>query len=90
MAKKTKIKAYVAFGEYAASRASDHEWESLIENNKGDLGVREFKTQAEKRAYLLGMADVLGWEDYYCLDGREVKQLAKHIDLDTITAATDY
>ena len=86
------IKAIVAFGCSAAHRAADNDWAELADyyNQDGQaLGIRKFKTAAERNAYIMGMNDSLGWEDVYVLDSREVRSLSKHLDLSKLSAPTE-
>ncbi len=86
------VKAIVAFGITPSHRASDNDWKELADyyNQDGSaLGIRKFKTAAERNAYIMGMNDSLGWEDVYVLDSKEIKALSKHIDLSKLSAPTE-
>ena len=86
------VKAIVAFGSTASSHAAYNDWEELADyfNQDGQaLGIRKFKTAAERNAYIMGMNDSLGWEDVYVLVSKEIKALSKHIDLSKLSAPTE-
>lgn len=87
------FKAIVAFGCGAAHRAADNDWEELADyyhnQDSQALGIRKFKTAAERNAYIMGMNDALGWEDVYVLDSKEVRSLSKHLDLSKLSAPTE-
>ena len=81
--KETKTTLNILFGE-AAARAYDEfntdespELEREIERASGGCYAYhelEFATQAEKEAYLKGIEDSQGWEDYVVLpDGKTLK-----------------
>lgn len=63
MAKK-KFKTVVIFGETAAKAYGWEDMEkmcSLVREGDASLGVREFDTEAERKAYILGIDDADGW-----------------------------
>lgn len=94
-AKKSTRKEYpalVAFGSTPTNYAAYNDWEELADyyNQDGQaLGIRKFKTAAERNAYIMGMNDSLGWEDVYVLDSKEVRSLSKHLDLSKLSAPTE-
>lgn len=63
MAKK-KFKAVVVFGEDAAKAYANGDMKhmyGLIRNCDGSLLQREFDTEAERKAYIMGIDDMDGW-----------------------------
>lgn len=88
------FKALVAFGCSAVHRAADNDWEELADyyhnQDSQALGIRKFKTAAERNAYIMGMNDALGWEDVYVLDSKEVRSLSKHLDISELIAPPEF
>jgi len=59
-----KYKATIIFGEYAAKAYCNGGVEEMAERigeAEGQLTVREFDTEAERRAYIMGIDDSDGW-----------------------------
>ena len=57
-----KYKATIIFGEYAAKAYCNGGVEEMAEHmDEGQLTVREFDTEAERRAYIMGIDDSDGW-----------------------------
>jgi hypothetical protein len=57
-----KYKATIVFGEYAAKAYCNGGIEEMAEHMaEGQLTVREFDTEAERRAYIMGIDDSDGW-----------------------------
>lgn len=66
-----KIKLHIVFGSEPARELNDDEVENAIESIKqgnGEYHVREFNTEDEKRAYIQGINDVFGWENYSIIE----------------------
>ena len=96
-AKKSTRKEYqalVAFGSTPTNHAAYNDWAELADyynNQDGQaLGIRKFKTAAERNAYIIGMNDALGWEDVYVLDSKEERSLSKHLDLSKLIAPPEF
>ena len=52
----------IIFGEYAAKAYCNGGVEEMAEHmSEGQLTVREFDTEAERRAYIMGIDDSDGW-----------------------------
>jgi hypothetical protein len=74
---KRKFKAVVVFGETAANA---YGWEdmkkmcSLVRGGEGSLSVREFDTEAERRAYILGIDDADGWLGAAVLSDKDARK----------------
>lgn len=57
-----KYKVTIIFGEYAAKAYMNDGVEGIRDHSdKGQLTVREFDTEAEKKAYIMGIDDSYGW-----------------------------
>lgn len=57
-----KFKVTVIFGEYAAKAYIVDGVEGIREHyGEGQLTVKEFDTEAERRAYIAGIDDADGW-----------------------------
>jgi len=57
-----KYKVTIIFGEYAAKAYCNGGVEEMAEHmSEGQLTVREFDTEAERRAYIMGIDDSDGW-----------------------------
>ena len=57
-----KYKATIIFGEYAAKAYCNGGVEEMAEHmGEGQLTVREFDTEAELWAYIMGIDDSDGW-----------------------------
>lgn len=68
-----KIK--IIFGKQAVNSFLNEGVTALKKNDIDGLClVREFATKAEKQAYLMGLEDCDGWENYYILDEEEAKK----------------
>ena len=50
----------------------------VLNNGDGQLLRREFKTTAERNAYMLGLEDMNGWEDWADISAGD---LEKHKDI---------
>lgn len=61
-----KIKVYVAFGAGLVKAIYRNDIESVetYADDTDALCVREFDTEAEAKAYMMGMDDGAGWNDY--------------------------
>lgn len=61
-----KIKVYVAFGAGLVKAIYRNDIESVetYADDADALCVREFDTEAEAKAYMMGMDDGAGWNDY--------------------------
>lgn len=74
---KRKFKAVVIFGETAANA---YGWEdmkkmcSLVREGEGSLSVREFGTEAERNAYILGIDDADGWLGAAVLSDKDARK----------------
>lgn len=68
-----KIK--IIFGKQAVNSFLNEGVTALKKNDIDGLClVREFATKTEKQAYLMGLEDCDGWENYYILDEEEAKK----------------
>lgn len=57
-----KYKVTVIFGEYAAKAYMSDGVAGIEEHlDEGQLSVREFDTEAERKAYIMGIDDADGW-----------------------------
>lgn len=57
-----KYKVTIIFGEYAAKAYMNDGVEGIRDHyGEGQLTVREFDTEAEKKAYIMGIDDSDGW-----------------------------
>ena len=57
-----KYKVTVIFGEYAAKAYMSDGVDGIVEHqDEGQLLVREFDTEAERKAYMMGIDDSDGW-----------------------------
>ena len=57
-----KYKVTVIFGEYAAKAYMNNGVDGLIAHQSdGQLKEREFETEAEMKAYIMGIDDTDGW-----------------------------
>lgn len=65
-----KVKIYVAFGKELSKAVYGHDIETIKEdiNNTDLFHVREFDTQAEANAYMLGLDDNECWSEYVVLN----------------------
>lgn len=61
-----KVKVYVAFGAGLVKAIYSNDMGSVeaYANDTDALCVREFDTEAEAKAYMMGMDDSAGWNDY--------------------------
>lgn len=61
-----KVKVYVAFGAGLVKAIYRNDIESVgtYVDDLDALCVREFDTEAEAKAYMMGMDDSAGWNDY--------------------------
>lgn len=76
MENKGKFKVFMLFGEEAAGRYEQGEFDELAEvlmYHAGDLVCREFETEAEKNAYLQGIEDCDGWMSWAVMSEEDVK-----------------
>ena len=73
---KRKFKAVVIFGEAAAYA---YGWNyikmmcSLVRQGDASLSVREFDTEAERAAYILGIDDAGGWQAAAVLSDKDAR-----------------
>ena len=69
-----KFKVTVIFGEYAARAYGNGGVKEMIEHmDEGQLMVREFDTEAERRAYIMGVDDSDGWLGAAVLSDKDAK-----------------
>ena len=69
----SKFKIKVLFGEDACN--AYHDGKSVRKSAElGELTSREFSTEAERDAWLLGVYDCLGWQDYVVVKEWETKK----------------
>ncbi len=73
--------AYVAFGDKLCKLIEKRSWVDVHKNMHSDLHMRRFKTIEERRAYITGLMDSCGYDDYYILDELEVRALSNYTDL---------
>jgi len=61
-ATRKKHRVTVIFGEYAAKAYMTDGVDGIREHyDEGQLTVREFDTEAERKAYIMGIDDAYGW-----------------------------
>lgn len=75
--KMEKYVAVVLFGETAARKYSDGDFTGLkecLENNDGQIVVREFNTAEEREAYFIGLEDADGWFANAVMDEKEIQE----------------
>ena len=67
----------VVFGETAANAYGWEDMEkmcSLVREGDASLGVREFETEAERKAYILGLDDGDGWLGVAVLSAKDARK----------------
>lgn len=84
MPKRTTAMAAVVLGATATHRYEVGDYEGLrseVDDGNGSVIIKEFNTEAERRAYMQGIEDGNGWEDYHVVSGANVKRLSEIIKL---------
>lgn len=88
-----KIKQYVVFGDFATEAAENGEWSRLREicdEDPGAIGYRMFDTEEERKAYLCGLEDAVGWMNTYPLSKEEVRKFGKRMRLSEVEDRFDW
>ncbi|MCQ2082118.1 MAG: hypothetical protein MJZ11_10700 [Lachnospiraceae bacterium] len=63
--KETTVKLRILFGGEAVSLFFD---DGTIDTSLGDAFTKEFQTEAEAKAYIQGMEDAVGWDEYAIME----------------------
>ena len=71
-------KTVIAFGTELCDCIDERRWKD-IPKAYGEFKVYNFKTEAEKQAYMQGLEDANGWEATWTLDKSEEKAVSKYI-----------
>ena len=74
MARKKQFTAYVLFGEECVNQCNYGEKVNLRD---GNMEKRVFNTEEERNAYILGLNDAYGWNDFFEIEKKDYDRIRR-------------
>ena len=76
MAQKKTFKTYIIFGKVLTRSYDNYGVKGLKTHlDDGEIKLREFSTEEERRAYLNGLEDAMGWEEWALVEDKDVTKV---------------